>query len=128
MKDQHRYHRHEVKQHQLRLIVLRKVQKGRKLLLELITDGIPVAVRGLVVCPAQNRWFTITERIPRKIGECLRKVRLRAFFMGNDQEKVLGVYNPRNERRMMRVDRWIRRIKSALENCGFGQQFVAEAS
>ena len=118
--------RHTHKKTDIYSVVLTKVTSTAGVVLELTIKSAS-AIRELAVHTHTNRWFLISERVPRKIGQFLKKMRLRRFFLDHRQSvKVLGVYDPYDERRLNTVERQIRRFKKALEQCAFGRAFACD--
>ncbi|MEN9614351.1 MAG: hypothetical protein RLZZ347_658 [Candidatus Parcubacteria bacterium] len=107
-------------------VVLKKVASTSGTVLTLVVESAST-IRELAVYTHTNRWFLATERVPRKIGQFLKKAHLRRFFLDQDQSvKVLGVYDPADERRLGFVERQIRRLEKALAECHFGLAFAHE--
>lgn len=116
--------RHTPKKTNIISVVLTKVATRTGVMLELAIESAS-AIREIAVHTRANRWFSLTERIPRKIGQFLKKMRLRRFFHdANQTRKVLGVYDPNDERRLGAVERQIRRFQKALAECHFGLAFA----
>jgi hypothetical protein len=125
MKKQFIPFRHAPKKTNICSVVLMKVTAGTCTLLKLTIESAS-AIRELAVHTHTNRWFLMTERVPRKIGRFLKKMHLRRFFLDQNQHvKVLGVYDPTDERRLGIVERQIRRF---LEECDFGQVFISKTA
>ena len=127
MKKQFVQPHHAMKKTEICSVVLKKVISTSGVALTLVVESAS-AIRELAVHTHTNSWFLMTERIPRKIGRFLKKMHLRRFFFDPKQScKVLGVYDPTDERRLNIVERQIRRFKTALENCRFGQAFLPQS-
>ena len=96
------------------VLVKQRNQKGQTLIC-LITDHALTPLRDLVVYTHTNYWFLAGEKVARKIGMFVKKLFLRRFLNDpNQHTKVLGVYDPQNERLGLKVDRYIRRVQAAL--------------